>query len=597
MENSIDGENLLNYFLKPIKGVTDMQYDVQKRWKIISKSYMNRSANRQYSYRIPRVLDNVFFRKDSYWVLGTILEHDNWKGFKVKQCDYYRNWEKFYNYFQTKEYDEFYPHDENHTHDIEHQSLVGTQEHEFNLLLEWYFNNIYINTNPDSIELIRLQNWPLYSGKPMYCLVYNVEEEYYEWRECFYIRSTHKKTPLEIKGDGEAAREKMDIITHVAYNKAEVIDEDDRLSFFKRVKTSRYPYVFIQDDSYDTVYQIVSIDTEDYMVELKDISIDDSIKTDIVGMEINTTVHINRLIPAKVNKREITYRKQETEQRNQDFRTQTFNKINRNENKIQELQSDLNYVNESIQQSITHDKSEKPYEQEKSNLELGINKLVREIKELEDSQRAEENYNANMINDLNNLDPSIITDFLVKDMDKFNSLIPIQKIHNHAFEETDFLVNERKCLSVSEDTYNYFTTEYLQKYAVGSIPFKKLVLSRAAHQDILDDDSLEKISYNKRSRLESLKKIRESIDKDEATKKKEIKDRIRKEEEKKKEITLQQLVSLLGTQSNLRQIIYNYLDKEEILYYTIKTKEDEIITKSRINNNINYTNDKTSYIL
>ena len=152
---------------------------------------------------------------------------------------------------------------------------------------------------------------------------------------------------------------------------------------------------------------------------------------------------------------------------------------------------------------------------------------------MENSQRVEENYNANMINDLNNLDPGIITDFLVKDWTSC-SLIPIQKIHNHAFEETDFLVNERKCLSVSEDTYNYFTTEYLQKYAVGSIPFKKLVLSRAAHQDILDDDSLEKISYNKRSRLESLKKIRESIDKDEATKKKEIKDRIRKEEEKKK---------------------------------------------------------------
>ena len=143
MENSIDGENLLNYFLKPIKGVTDRQYNTQKRWKIISKSYMNRSANGQYSYRIPRVLDNVFFRKDSYWVLGTILQHDNWKGFKVKQCDYYRNWEKFYDYFQTKEYDEFYPHDDNHTHDIEHQSLIGTQENEFNLLLEWYFNNIF----------------------------------------------------------------------------------------------------------------------------------------------------------------------------------------------------------------------------------------------------------------------------------------------------------------------------------------------------------------------------------------------------------------------------------------------------------------------
>ena len=30
MENSIDGENLLNYFLKPIKGVTDMNMMFKK---------------------------------------------------------------------------------------------------------------------------------------------------------------------------------------------------------------------------------------------------------------------------------------------------------------------------------------------------------------------------------------------------------------------------------------------------------------------------------------------------------------------------------------------------------------------------------------
>ena len=42
---------------------------------------------------------------------------------------------------------------ENHTY-LE-QSQVGTQEHEFNLLLK-AFNNIYINTNPDRINKIKM---------------------------------------------------------------------------------------------------------------------------------------------------------------------------------------------------------------------------------------------------------------------------------------------------------------------------------------------------------------------------------------------------------------------------------------------------------
>lgn len=555
MENSIDGENLLNYFLKPKKAVTNRQYYKAKKWKIIAKSYYIKGGR---GSRMPRIHDNVFFLKDSYWVLGTILSHDNWKGLSVKQCDYYRNWEKFYNYLNTKEYDEFYPYEDTDTHQIPLKTLVGTLEYEFNLLLEWYFNNIYINTSENSVELIRLQNWPLYADMPMYCLIYNSYNEYYEWKKCYYIKTDGRKKPATINQEGKMGNYTMVIETDLAYDKIEGMHIDTISDFFLKIKNNHVsPYVGTYDDTYSslTILKLIEIDehTSEATVEMI---------TGAGGGDNQFQIPLNELVPIKLHKKD---------------------KIKEKMNLTTQLdQLNAKYVDDMRRAEAALNRAQR------SGRHRELEYTRDEIKDINDNTAYHTSDITEKITNLNSTDIKHNMEFMVIDEDKRSSM-PKQKGPDESiFMSADHTVNEKNCMSVSDETFNYFKTNYLEKYKPGSIEFKKLVLMRASSQSLLDDERLERDQTNKRHKIETLAAMRAEVNQkqEKDAKEKEVIDST---------VPLQDLQKLLGTQSNLRKIINSVLSKKSAVKH-IQFKKDETITIDYIST-IKFRDDDTMYVL
>ena len=529
MDNSINGDNMLNYFLKPKKAVTDRQYYSAKRWKIIAKSY----GNLNYFYT-PQIHDNVFFLLDDYWVLGTIIDFDDSDNLTIKRCNHPLNYLKFKHYLDTKVYDEYYPSDRKYVHDISFKSLVATFEVEFNLLLEWFFNNLYINVDKNAIKLIRVQNWPAYPGKQMFCLVKDEKEDFFIWKPCYYL---YTKTVNKTTDDSQVGN----IYSYVAVQKDDTqIENPTRLDFIKKLIKKNNKKIMMWDEYNNghpnRAVEIEKINNDNTTVKARAVDTSTGEFTDEID-----SIEIEKLYKIKRDSNVFENKKSEFQ--------------NQYDTNISNLAAQRYGAPEKIRDDL-------------------FKRYDLDFKRKMDVLNKEQYINGIYIYDREYI-------FSNED-DNYNQVA-------EGYLKISF--DEKSAISVSDDTFEYFSESYLNKYNINSIEFKKLVIMRQANEDIINRKISDNLVDEIRRKLK-LKEMQEDIEEEE---KKQEED----EEKNRYFVSVEKLINILGTQSNLRKILENYISEipRNIESENIEPSKSDILTKKKLNEYIHgYTKALPTYI-